>query len=102
MTDEEGSVKEEAPAAVGKEEDAVIGSAAMRPIFLANLVPNFSPDGVTELFEKPPMEDTAGFEVDKVEVKRGYCFVMIKDAKKQADKERIEAFVKKINGMYVQ
>lgn len=103
MADEEGSVKEEETTTAEAESggDKVIGSAAIRPIFFANLVPNYKAEDVTTFFQHPPLDNEAGFEVDRIELKRGYCFVFIKDAKTQADKERIQDFVKKINGMYV-
>ena len=32
-------------------------------------------------------------------MKRGYCFVFLKDAANQAEKERAERFVQEISGM---
>jgi arginine/serine-rich splicing factor 4/5/6 len=34
-------------------------------------------------------------------MKRGYCFVFLKDAANAMEKERIENYVSDINGMYV-
>lgn len=34
-------------------------------------------------------------------MKRGYCFVFLKDPDTHAEKERCEAYVQEINGMYV-
>eukprot|EP00934_Nitzschia_sp_Nitz4_P002772 Nitzschia sp. Nitz4//scaffold250_size28497//8023//9538//NITZ4_008124-RA/size28497-augustus-gene-0.0-mRNA-1//1//CDS//3329544213//2762//frame0 len=86
--------------------DEVIGSAALRPVFLGNLVTDFSPDQCKELFQRPILPpdcpDAADFHsiaVDRVDVKRGYCFVFLKDAPSQQDKDMIEKFVTLINGM---
>jgi hypothetical protein len=83
----------------------VIGSAALRPVFLGNLVPNYSTDEVTTLFERPMLPAAAAegayrsIPVDRIDLKRGYCFVFLKDAATQADKEQAERFVSDINGM---
>lgn len=37
--------------------------------------------------------------VDRVDIKRGYCFVFLKDVTSQAEKERIENYVADIGGM---
>lgn len=84
---------------------AAIGSAAMRPVFLGNLLANYSTDQVTELFERCyqirglPREFSKSIAVDRIDVKRGYCFVFLKDAASQGEKETIEDFVVAINGM---
>ena len=84
-------------------EGEVIGSAAMRPVFLGNLVNNYTPEQVTDVFEKPfqPKSDMKydPIAVDRIDQKRGYCFVFLKDATTQADKERVERFLVDINGM---
>lgn len=77
------------------------GNLALRPIFLGNLMPNYTAEHVSEAFEHPErfnMDQQAVF-VDRVDIKRGYCFVFLKDAKSQEDKKRIEEFVVAINGM---
>lgn len=84
--------------------EVVIGSAAIRPVFLGNLIPNYSTDQVTNMFERPSQlrglpREFKSIPVDRIDVKRGYCFVFLKDAETQADKEQIEAFVVAINGM---
>jgi hypothetical protein len=81
----------------------VVGSAALRPVFLGNLISNYSTDQVTRMFEHPAELRMAGdykpVPVDRIDVKRGYCFVFLKDAESQKDKERIEDFIRAINGM---
>jgi arginine/serine-rich splicing factor 4/5/6 len=73
----------------------VIGSTAMRPVFLGNLNNNFAAADVKDVFETadPPIP------VDRVDLKRGYCFVFLKDAASEAGKQRAENFVSDINGM---
>jgi hypothetical protein len=82
----------------------VIGSAAMRPVFLGNLIPGFAPEKVTDVFERPFQPNKsdkpyAPIPVDRLDQKRGYCFVFLKDAATQADKDAAERFVLDINGM---
>lgn len=84
----------------------VVGSPAMRPVFMGNLLPEFDAELVKEIFTKPIVppgsEQTfAPIPVDRVEVKRGFCFVFLKDAASHQAKEDTEAFVRAINGMYV-
>ena len=81
--------------------DAVIGSAALRPVFLGNLIPVYTPETVCAVFERPTIPNAEPVFVDRVDVKRGYCFVFLKDARNESDKRQIEEFVSKINGMYV-
>ena len=86
-------------------EDApVIGSPAIRPIFLGNLIANYSTDAIKALFEEPrqpPNADPpfASLPVERVDLKRGYCFVFLKHVTTQKEKMEAERFVKEINGM---
>lgn len=89
-----------------KQEDdsgEVKGSLGMRPVFFGNLVPNFSADDIRDVFEKPyqPKPDSSyePIPVDRVDQKRGYCFIFLKDATTQADKDQVEKFISDLNGM---
>jgi len=82
----------------------VIGSAALRPVFLGNLMPEYSTAKVEEIFTRPiaPSHSTMTFRsipVDRVDVKRGFCFVFLKDVVTQDDKDNLENFVNAIQGM---
>jgi len=83
----------------------VLGSPALRSIFLGNLQLGYMPDDVREIFEKPrvPPNSPEGFydpiPVERIDVKRSYCFVFLRDATSQEGKEKIEKFVSDINGM---
>ena len=82
----------------------VVGSAAIRPVFLGNLKNVFESDQVKEVFTKPIFPENSEesfkpFDVDRIDVKRGYCFVFLKDATSEADKTAAERFVSVINGM---
>lgn len=84
--------------------EEVVGSAAMRPIFLGNLKPNYQADDVKAIFEKPILppgqEGTLQpITVERLDQKRGYCFVFLKDATTAADKDNAERFVAAISGM---
>jgi arginine/serine-rich splicing factor 4/5/6 len=74
---------------------SVVGSTAMRPVFLGNMNNNYTAENVKDIFENadPPIP------VDRVDLKRGYCFVFLKDAATEGDKQRAENFVSDINGM---
>ena len=105
---------------------------ALRPLFFGNLLPNYSTEQITNLFEHPerfmdslppppPVAMTQSssntttdettttttttttthspIPVDRIDMKRGYCFVFLKDATDLAEKLRIEAFCQAINGM---
>mmetsp|Transcript_46637 Transcript_46637/g.141306 ORF Transcript_46637/g.141306 Transcript_46637/m.141306 type:complete len:384 (-) Transcript_46637:255-1406(-) len=91
-----------------KDDKGVIGSAHMRPIFLGNLTHDARADDIADMFEKPfvhcPGPDGSGeapVPVDRVDLKRGFCFVFLKDAETEADKRRAEDFVSAINGKEV-
>ena len=83
----------------------VVGSAAMRPIFLGNLKPNYEADDVKAMFHKPinpPGSEPGAFKpinVERLDQKRGYCFVFLKDAITAADKDNAERYVAAISGM---
>lgn len=107
----EEAISEEAPnsaapeAEPAAESEGLVGSAAIRPVFLGNLKGVFEAEQVTEIFSKPiiPPGTEEGkyspFAVDRVDLKRGYCFVFLKDAPSQGYKEQAESFVAAINGM---
>lgn len=102
---DEGDNTGETPngSAAAEESNNVVGSAALRPVFLGNLVPEFSTEKIEELFNSPiqPKEgdNFKPIPVDRVDIKRGFCFVFLKDAASQEDKEQAEAFVAAISGM---
>lgn len=87
------------------EEGGVVSySPALRPVFLGNLTGNFTAPDVRAIFELPCQPDSpeAPFDpipVDRVDLKRGYCFVFLQDATSEENKKRIETFVSVINGM---
>jgi len=96
--------KDDAPMENGGGGSAVIGSTALRPVFLGNLKNEYTSEQVIEIFERPIQPANASFNtipVDRVDLKRGYCFIFLKDAITQEDKEHAERFVSDINGMYV-
>ncbi len=82
-----------------------VGSNVLRPVFLGNLSNSYTSADMRELFERPinpPNSDFKPIPVDRVDLKRGYCFVFLKDAVSQEAKQNAERFVSDINGMYVQ
>mmetsp|Transcript_34524 Transcript_34524/g.39340 ORF Transcript_34524/g.39340 Transcript_34524/m.39340 type:complete len:360 (-) Transcript_34524:154-1233(-) len=81
-----------------------LGSAALRPVFLGNLSNSYTSSDIIEIFERPicpPNTNFTPIPVDRVDLKRGYSFVFLKDALTQDDKINAERFVSDINGMEV-
>ena len=73
-----------------------------RPVFLGNLNHYVISSDVEKIFTEPITDDGAApVPVDRVDLKRGFCFVFLKDAENQDEKDRAEAYVSRINGMYV-
>ncbi|KAL3942715.1 MAG: hypothetical protein SGARI_000172 [Bacillariaceae sp.] len=89
----------DAAAAAPSGDDAVTGSTALRPVFLGNLKPNYLADDIMRIFEQPvvpPGTEDGTYKpipVDRLDQKRGYCFVFLKDAIVQDDKDNAEKFV---------
>lgn len=84
--------------------DMVIGSAAIRPIFLGNLKPEYTAEDITRIFENPSSLSSLDrtfreFPVDHIDLKRGFCFVFLKDADTESYKNDAVAFIEAINGM---
>ena len=79
-------------------------SPALRPVFLGNLTGQFQAADIRDIFERPHQPDSpeAPFDpisVERVDLKRGYCFVFLHDATSEEHKKRIQTFVNVINGM---
>ena len=80
----------------------LLQSNANRPVFLGNLSHSVTVSDVEKIFSDPITDDgTAPISVDRVDLKRGFCFVFLKDAENQDEKDRTESYVSRINGMYV-
>ncbi|KAL3810170.1 hypothetical protein ACHAXA_007057 [Cyclostephanos tholiformis] len=90
------------------------GNLYLRPIFFGNLSHSCLATDVEKLFINPPplpgggggMDDGAGearspFSLDRVDMKRGFCFVFLKDPPNVNEKRRCEDFVEEINGMNI-
>eukprot|EP00984_Skeletonema_dohrnii_P021927 scaffold11059_cov72-Skeletonema_dohrnii-CCMP3373.AAC.1 len=92
--------------------------SGIRPIFLGNLSHSALSSDVEHMFRNPVSRgssygtngeekeegmasEIAPFDLDRVDMKRGYCFVFMQEPKTIEEKNRIEAYVGEINGMYV-
>mmetsp|Transcript_27973 Transcript_27973/g.43980 ORF Transcript_27973/g.43980 Transcript_27973/m.43980 type:complete len:186 (+) Transcript_27973:71-628(+) len=94
--------------------------SGIRPIFMGNLSHSALSSDVEHMFRNPVSRGSGGyggggeqekeegmaseiapFDLDRVDMKRGYCFVFLQDPKTIEEKNRIEAYVGEINGMYV-
>eukprot|EP00562_Extubocellulus_spinifer_P004407 CAMPEP_0178526878 /NCGR_PEP_ID=MMETSP0696-20121128/30965_1 /TAXON_ID=265572 /ORGANISM="Extubocellulus spinifer, Strain CCMP396" /LENGTH=378 /DNA_ID=CAMNT_0020158417 /DNA_START=113 /DNA_END=1250 /DNA_ORIENTATION=+ len=85
-----------------RKESSVVGSAALRPVFLGNLNHTAVVEDIEKIFTEPITgEGVPPVPVDRVDLKRGFCFVFLKDAESQEAKERAENYVSTINGMEV-
>ena len=78
---------------------SVIGSSHIRPVFFGNIDHNCITDDIEDIFLRPNIGSP--IPIDRVDLKRGFCFVFLQDAKTQEDKERVEQYVSSLNGMYV-
>lgn len=78
----------------------LIGSAHIRPIFLGNLDINVTAEEISDLFTRPYL-DMPPMRVERVDLKRGFAFVFLEDAKSEDEKQRVERYVDGIQGMYV-
>eukprot|EP01082_Thalassiosira_pseudonana_P007283 g6291.t1 g6291 contig23:123371-125514(+) len=88
---------------------SVDGGMAMRPIFFGNLSHNCVASDVENIFRSPVCDVLGGGEdggdprrplpIDRVDMKRGYCFVFLKDAVDEVEKRRIQNYVVDICGM---
>lgn len=101
----------EPPLDHGEPASQVNGSIVLRPVFLGNLSHTCTPLDLNLLFERPivpvPFPDESGdpkdpFPVDRVDLKRGFCFIFLKDVKAQADKDRIERYISEVHGMHIE
>mmetsp|Transcript_15552 Transcript_15552/g.27893 ORF Transcript_15552/g.27893 Transcript_15552/m.27893 type:complete len:207 (+) Transcript_15552:82-702(+) len=84
------------------------GNLYLRPIFLGNLSHNCVASDIETIFTNPSSGSSVDngevkmpVALDRVDMKRGYAFVFLKDPESLAEKERAENFVQEINGMYV-
>ena len=117
---EEGMIDDTHPGGEGGG-GSVDGGMAMRPIFFGNLSHNCVASDVENIFRSPvcccccllspslnsPLPPTTTGDprrplpIDRVDMKRGYCFVFLKDAVDEVEKRRIQNYVVDICGMYV-
>ncbi|KAL9188921.1 hypothetical protein ACHAXT_011411 [Thalassiosira profunda] len=83
------------------------GNLYLRPIFLGNLSHGCLASDIEGVFQNPTPASGEGGEVrapipvDRVDMKRGYCFVFLKDPETQSEKDRAEAYVSEISGMNI-
>lgn len=80
----------------------------MRTIFFGNLAPTCLVHDIEEIFARPvlsiPYEGgdvKDPIRVNRVDLKRGFGFVFLEDAKSVSEKERIERYVSEICGMEI-
>lgn len=105
LEDSPANVDSTNDAAPSENGSAVTGSTAIRPVFLGNLKPTYNADDIMAIFHRPiapPGTDPDRFKpipIDRLDQKRGYCFVFLKDAVVQEDKDNAEQFVEAISGM---
>jgi hypothetical protein len=84
----------------GPPNTTLIGSAHIRPIFLGNLDINVTAEEISDMFTRP-YSDMPPMSVERVDLKRGFAFVFMEDAKSEEEKQRVETYVDRISGMYV-
>lgn len=82
------------------------GNLYLRPVFFGNLSHGATAADVDAIFSNPPSSMGDGevkmpYPVDRVDMKRGYAFVFLKDPPSLSEKERTEHYVGEINGMNI-
>eukprot|EP00571_Detonula_confervacea_P004612 CAMPEP_0172328858 /NCGR_PEP_ID=MMETSP1058-20130122/60570_1 /TAXON_ID=83371 /ORGANISM="Detonula confervacea, Strain CCMP 353" /LENGTH=410 /DNA_ID=CAMNT_0013045991 /DNA_START=1022 /DNA_END=2254 /DNA_ORIENTATION=+ len=84
------------------------GNLYLRPVFLGNLSHGCMASDIENIFNNPaPSSGSMDGEVkmpvplDRVDMKRGYAFVFLKDPESLAAKELAETYVAEINGMNI-
>jgi len=92
--------------------------SGIRPIFMGNLSHSALSSDVEHMFRNPVSRgssygtngeekeegmasEIAPFDLDRVDMKRGYCFVFMQEPKTIEEKNRLEAYVGEINGMNI-
>lgn len=84
------------------------GGVPVRAVFFGNLRYDTSAGDVAEIFERPltsvslPEHDfdpNMPIHVDRVDMKRGFCFVFFKSVKTEAERARAEDYIIRLNGM---
>ena len=116
MNDDEGAINESTnntSSGGGNYNPTGLGTG-IRPIFLGNLSHSALSSDVEHVFRNPVSRGSYGeekeegmaseiapFDLDRVDMKRGYCFVFLQDPKTIEEKNRIEAYVGEINGMNI-
>ena len=83
----------------GENDNPMIGSAHLRPVFMGNLDYSCTVEDLEDLFNRPPRGDPMA--IDRVDLKRGYAFIFFQEARSQSTKDRLERYVDEINNMYV-
>jgi arginine/serine-rich splicing factor 4/5/6 len=58
-------------------------------------------ENLDDLFRRPIIPGYDPIPVDRIDIKRGFGFVFLKDARSIEDKDRAERYVMELNGMYV-
>mmetsp|Transcript_15128 Transcript_15128/g.28466 ORF Transcript_15128/g.28466 Transcript_15128/m.28466 type:complete len:180 (-) Transcript_15128:1980-2519(-) len=96
----ESEHRQEGSYAPSVDSNDVIGSAHFRPIFLGNLDVRVTAEEISDIFTRPAL-DVPPMPVERVDLKRGFAFVFLKDAKNQDDKERVQRYIDGIQGLYV-
>ena len=100
MDDKEGREGSIMPNDGGGGGGSLSGSAHIRPVFLGNLDFQVTAEEISDIFTRP-YTDTPPMPVERVDLKRGFAFVFLEDAKSDEEKLRVEDYVDRINGMYV-
>ena len=75
---------------------------AIRSVFFGNLRPDCETDDILDIFRRPLLPGYEAVNVQRIDLKKGFCFVFFKDAKNPDERERTERYVMELNGKYVQ
>jgi len=75
---------------------------AIRSVFFGNVRPDCETEDIMGIFRRPILPGYDPISVQRIDLKKGFCFVFFNDAKSPDEKERTERYVMELNGKYVQ
>jgi len=77
-------------------------SIEQRPVFIGNLSTMCNIKDIEDIFERPILNGVHGpIEIERIDLKRGFGFVFLKNARSLDERDAVEKYVGDLNGMEV-
>lgn len=75
-------------------------SIEQRPVFIGNLSTMCNIKDIEDIFERPILNGVHGpIEIERIDLKRGFGFVFLKNARSLDERDAVEKYVGDLNGM---